>query len=77
MGCQNTKVGHSKDVPNGKSNGGPAAGAAENGVLPDPAAPAPTDPRLPLDARQVFRIKKSWKAIKRNMQATGVEIFIQ
>ncbi|KAJ8308127.1 hypothetical protein KUTeg_013004 [Tegillarca granosa] len=45
--------------------------------LPDPAPPAPTDPRLPLDARQVFKLKKSWKGIKRCMEATGVEMFIR
>ena len=46
-------------------------------ALPEPAAPPPTDPRLPLNARQVFKLKKSWKGIKRNMEATGVEMFIR
>ena len=45
--------------------------------LPDPVPPAPTDPRLPLDARQVFKLKKSWKGIKRCMEDTGVEMFIR
>ncbi len=45
-------------------------------ILPEPQPPAPTDPRLPLDARQVFRLKKSWKGIKRKMAATGTEMFI-
>ncbi|KAH3854806.1 uncharacterized protein LOC127870814 [Dreissena polymorpha] len=45
--------------------------------LPDPAPPAPTDPRLPLNARQVFKLKKSWKGIKRNMASTGVEMFVR
>lgn len=45
--------------------------------LPEPAPPAPTDPRLPLTARQVFKLKKSWKGIKRNMELTGVEMFIR
>ncbi|XP_046381362.2 neuroglobin-like [Haliotis rufescens] len=36
-----------------------------------------TDPRLPLDQRQVFRLKQSWKGIKRNMEQTGVEMFIR
>ncbi|XP_046381361.1 globin-5-like [Haliotis rufescens] len=43
----------------------------------DPAPPAPTDPRLPLSALQVFKLKKSWKGIKRCMEATGVEMFIR
>lgn len=45
-------------------------------VLEQPDAPPPTDPRLPLDARQVFRIKKSWKGIKRKLTEAGVELFV-
>ena len=35
------------------------------------------DPRLPLDARQVFKLKQSWKGIKRNIEETGMEMFIR
>ena len=45
--------------------------------LPEPAAPEPTDPRLPLTTRQVYRLKKSWKGIKRQMGPTGIELFIR
>ena len=45
--------------------------------LPEPEAPAETDARLPLDARQVFKLKKSWKGIKRNMHDTAVEMFVR
>lgn len=45
--------------------------------LPEPPAPAPTDSRLPLDARQVFRLKKSWKGIKREMGPAGLEMFVR
>ena len=45
--------------------------------LPEPEAPPETDPRLPLDARQVFKLKKSWKGIKRNMHDTAVEMFVR
>lgn len=45
--------------------------------LPEPAPPAPTDPRCPLDARQVFKLKKSWKGIKRCMESTGIELFVR
>ena len=34
------------------------------------------DPRLPLTARQVFKLQRSWKAIQRNMQVAGIEMFI-
>ncbi len=35
------------------------------------------DPRLPLNARQVFKLKGNWKGIKRNMEPTGREMFIR
>ncbi|KAL8613614.1 hypothetical protein ACOMHN_022033 [Nucella lapillus] len=39
--------------------------------------PVPTDPRLPLNAMQVFKLKKSWKGIKRCLDDTGIETFIR
>lgn len=53
----------------------PAGKAAE--MLTEPEAPPPTDPRCPLNARQVFRIKKSWKGVKRDLSAAGVEMMIR
>ena len=35
------------------------------------------DPRIPLNVRQVFKLKQSWKGIKRNISDTGVEMFIR
>lgn len=35
------------------------------------------DKRLPLDARQVFKLKQSWKGIKRNIEETGMEMFVR
>ena len=35
------------------------------------------DPRIPLNVRQVFKLKQSWKGIKRNISETGVEMFIR
>ena len=37
----------------------------------------PTDPRLPLTEMQIFKLKKSWKGIHREMIPTGVEMFIR
>lgn len=69
MGCQNSKEAGSKPANNtnheAKQNGG--AG---------PGSPPAVDPRLPLNPRQLFLLKKSWKGVKRNMEATGVEMFI-
>ncbi|UYV79779.1 Globin [Cordylochernes scorpioides] len=50
---------------------GPPVASAE------PEGPPPTDPRLPLTARQVFSISKSWKGIVRAMESTGVTMFIR
>ena len=35
------------------------------------------DDRIPLDNRQVFKLKKSWNGIKRKLEETGVEMFIK
>ena len=35
------------------------------------------DSRLPLDMRQVFKLKQSWKGIKRKIEETGIEMFIR
>ena len=35
------------------------------------------DSRLPLNMRQVFKLKQSWKGIDRNMELTGVEMFVR
>lgn len=40
------------------------------------AIPA-VDSRLPLDARGSYKLKTSWKGIKRNMESTGVEMFLR
>ncbi|XP_054713212.1 neuroglobin-like [Uloborus diversus] len=37
----------------------------------------PQDPRIPLTVRQKFSISKSWKAIARAMEQTGVIMFIK
>ena len=38
---------------------------------------AEVDSRLPLNMRQVFKLKQSWKGIDRNVELTGVEMFIR
>ena len=35
------------------------------------------DPRLPLNVRQVFKLKQSWKGIKRKTSEAGVEMFVR
>lgn len=38
---------------------------------------AKSDPRIPLNARQIFKISKSWKAIARTMSKTGTAMFLK
>ena len=35
------------------------------------------DSRLPLDARQAFKLKQSWKGIRRNIEHAGLEMFVR
>lgn len=43
----------------------------------EPPPPAPTDPRIPLTAKQCFCISKSWKGIARAMEPTGINMFVK
>ncbi|XP_038074117.1 globin CTT-VIIB-8-like [Patiria miniata] len=47
------------------------------GGIPEPDAPPPTDPRLPLTARQKFSLEKSWKAVQRSLEAVGMNALIR
>ena len=35
------------------------------------------DSHLTLNARQVFKLKQSWKAVRRKMDEAGIEMFIR
>ena len=35
------------------------------------------DSRLPLNVRDVFKLKQSWRGLDRHMELTGVEIFVR
>ena len=73
MGGKNSKI-HERITRTGKSF---ESEQETIEPLPEPAAPEATDPRLPLDARQVYRLKKSWKGIKRQIGPTGIELFVR
>ncbi|XP_074662421.1 neuroglobin-like [Tubulanus polymorphus] len=68
MGCYQTKSYTGAKDTNGKVN---------LNSIPEPTAPPESDPRLPLNSREIFKLQKSWKAISRNMQITGIEMFIR
>ncbi|XP_052105313.1 cytoglobin-1-like [Mytilus californianus] len=66
MGCRQTK-------PDSSEQGSPV----HLDLLNEGNGVPHVDPRLPLNARQVFKLKQSWKGIKRNIEETGVEMFIR
>ncbi|KAI8496277.1 hypothetical protein Bbelb_261180 [Branchiostoma belcheri] len=45
--------------------------------LPEPEAPLPPDPRLPLDPWQKFYLEKSWKTVARNIDKAGMIMFVK
>lgn len=62
----------------GPSNeGGKLGSNGMNGSLSDPPPLPPTDPRLPLTARQKFSLEKSWKAVQRNAETVGSETLLR
>ena len=76
MGCRQSTVGFrtriSKPI---KPSYWKEKFASDN--LPEPETPPDTDSGLPFNTRQVFKLQKSWKGIRRNMNDTGVELFIK
>jgi hypothetical protein len=77
MGCRQTKVDHDPNVGNGKlGNGIPSKGPQALAPV-GPASGPQEDPRLPLTNREIFRLNSSWKAIRRTLEETGIEMFIR
>lgn len=56
--------------------GGGGGGPARNDGLDD-FNKLESDPRIPLNVRQIFKITKSWKAINRTMIKTGTAMFLK
>lgn len=88
MGCPLSKNGNENDSNNAAAatGGGGTASAnsapakvAESGKNGDGggASAKPADPRLPLNVRQKFNLSKSWKGISREMEMTGVLMFVK
>lgn len=80
MGCKNSKVQHDPQVGNGKPVPTRKISSAANDMERKVAlvdGVVDKDPRSPLDSRQAFKVKQSWKGIKRNMEDTGVEMFLR
>ncbi len=46
-------------------------------VTADKVVAEKVDPRLPLTQRQVYKIKTSWKGVRREITSAGLEMFIR
>lgn len=86
MGCSFVKASHNDN--NGGGGGGSTPSrphsrksgkstTPEPVDLPEPPPPKPADSRLPLTVQQCFKIGKSWKGIAREMDYTGVNMFVK
>lgn len=75
MGCaSSSSADNSKpSAQNGKGGGG---GGAKAGGLDDDAAAPKQNPYITLTHREIFQLKMSWKAIRRALVETGVNMFI-
>lgn len=62
-----TKASAAAAEQSGKNGDGAATGASAKAA----------DPRLPLNVRQKFNLSKSWKGISREMEMTGVLMFVK
>lgn len=58
----------------GRSGGAGGPDAIRRGFLAGTLTP---DSRCPLDARQMYGLTKTWKAINRNMSVTAINIFVR
>lgn len=54
-----------------------STGGGSSSKHDEPPPPAPTDPRLPLTAKQKYNMLASWKGISRAMESTGVYMFLR
>lgn len=73
MGCPLSKTNNDNDGPNSSQ---PKC-TAPNEVNGESLANKQVDPRLPLNVRQKFNLSKSWKGISREMEMTGVLMFVK
>lgn len=76
MGCASSSSSADNSKPsaqNGKAGGG---GGAKAGGLDDDAAAPMQNPYITLTHREIFQLKMSWKAIRRTLVETGVNMFI-
>jgi hypothetical protein len=77
MGCIRDKPAQKAENGGGPSQGGGTVKSKDSDGKVANFANVVIDDRIPLSARQCFSLVQSWKAIKRNMSQTGVEMFVR
>ena len=68
MGCQLGKAGEHMRVVNSQTSS-----TVSDNKVPQTVV----DTRLPLTAMQMFKLKKNWKGIQRQMADAGRELFVK
>ncbi|OTF69247.1 neuroglobin-like protein [Euroglyphus maynei] len=70
MGCPLSKTGDDSDSRRNKNSPDPFN-------MEENIGNKTIDPRLPLTVKQKFNLSKSWKGISREMEMTGVLMFVK
>lgn len=76
MGCASSSSADNNKPSAQNGKGGASGGGAKGGGLDDNAAAPKQNPYITLTHREIFQLKMSWKAIRRTLVETGVNMFI-
>lgn len=77
MGCRQSQTDSKETIETGTKVIGNIGNGKENEFLDVPIASSKSIEKLGMSSRQIFSLRQSWKGIKRNMEETGVEIFVR
>ena len=79
MGCASSNQEDAKDAKsktNGNAKGGAGGGAGGDAAETEPVVPK-QNPYMSLTHKDTFHLKMSWKGIKRNLEETGITMFMK
>lgn len=77
MGCPLSKTSNESESNTNANTNSKTPASTENKNGEGMSSTKPADPRLPLNVRQKFNLSKSWKGISREMEMTGVLMFVK
>ncbi|XP_070181501.1 neuroglobin-like isoform X3 [Littorina saxatilis] len=77
MGCRQSKQKSKDSLAGAKKTGSIGNGGAAEAEFSVISAASKTCEKLGVSSKQIFGLRQSWKGIKRNMEDTGVEMFLR